>query len=167
MFSYVYRGVDVYKVGIRQLRIMLDSRDGLFCDSDIEEEIRRGDFLSVSLASTFGEVEKHAFIDQRFRDPNKAAMHANVISGLGVRQALEVELWQVVGDKDLWEDWERKISPARFEMPRCYACDDDCGPWVRVPTPGGFGHWAYLCEQCFDRYNRINTLVGRYQLECY
>lgn len=81
----------------------------------------------------------------------------------------EYEVWELVDDDALWGEWDRKIVASRRKsgLPICSVCGDDCGPWVRVPTPGGFGAWAYLCESCFDRYNSINTLVGRHRLECY
>lgn len=74
------------------------------------------------------------------------------------------EIWHIFGDDaELWGDWDEMIA-LRSAPPKCVVCgDSEYGPWVRVSVKAG--GWRYLCEDCYDTFNRVNSLVGRARLK--
>lgn len=173
MFSFNIDKIEVYDVGKSQLESWIKSGA---VDNPVyaAHPVVKGDYVIVQLTSTFGHMRTTPLVFTGYlsileavaKMPDQVEL-PNPDKPWTVGYATIQEIWHVVDDKDLWADWERRVFTVRPDVPICRACGDEIGPWLRVPTPGGFGAWTYLCESCFDRYNRINVLVGRHRLECY
>lgn len=175
MFSKGFDHVDVYKVGKRQLEGWIES-GALDNPVYAAYPVNNGDYVIVQLTSVFGSMRTTPMVwtgffneldavsklpaNVEFRNPDKPWC---------IGYAAEIEVWQVVDDAKLWYDWDFRVRRAKLRdgVPFCAACKDEYGPWVRVPTPGGYGCWRYLCEDCYDRFNLVNGIVGRMRLECY
>lgn len=105
-FSKVVNGVEVYEVGIQQLRDMISCGGRLICDKYAQGRIEIGGYVVVTFGSYFGRFGSFVYIDCAYHGIAKAVNHANVISGIGFREALDAEVWHVVDDGNLWHEWD-------------------------------------------------------------
>lgn len=190
MFSKVVNGFEVFEVGKHQLWDWcgwgVSGRQFGCCSMPVEcnsDSLALGKYLVVELDFRIQDTAATAgcFLDTivQFSKPKVWQAERSLKSAIDFACALVItpgshyglssnhignliEIWHVVDDARLWQDWENRVFSACQEVPRCVVCGDDYGVCVRVSVKAG--GWRYLCAGCFDTFNRINSLVGRAQL---
>lgn len=103
--------VDVYEVGIHQLRDLVDSDISQGC----------GNWVVVGMLPMFGGFLPRLTLVGRYDSEYWACRSAqnmgrislwNVANG-GSRYAQEYEVWHVVDDAELWQSWEHDVAVAK------------------------------------------------------